>query len=132
MGFQIYQKKPECNLRSILCNVNTIHPRKNIDFYGDKLKYPLIIKSRNKRTMKNSYSFYSSQSDSPYSTALWRTNRTLPMSSHTQPIRTPDATACTSLGAQTGTHGTPSVRNARSYEANMPADGTANECCHLI
>ena len=25
-----------------------------------------------------------------------------------------------------------SVRNARSYEANMPADGTANECCHLI
>ena len=23
-------------------------------------------------------------------------------------------------------------RNARSYEANMPADGTANECCHLI
>ena len=43
-----------------------------------------------------------------------------------------NATACTSLGAQTGTHGTPSVRNARSYEANMPADGTANECCHLI
>lgn len=26
--------------------------QKNIDFYGDKLKYPLIIKSRNKRTMK--------------------------------------------------------------------------------
>lgn len=64
--------------------------------------------------------------------SLMANEPTLPMSSHTQPIRTPDATACTSLGAQTGTHGTPSVRNARSYEANMPADGTANECCHLI